>query len=630
MNVNYVQYLNRESLPRQYSPIMNNKSSRNCLEVTLPLRQETATPEPILLPIKTETIEIKKLPVVVSQGAQMQREVKGEVPLQDSRTFNRRTMECSVQTESWRLTPNAKPQSVYAQTSTTNLQNTNFGDTLRTRSIDMGSSSEGGYEDARRPTAGKNLTPNPSRRSQIYNEYTRGSISGSQVKMHQVPIPYKAPSIRSTRIFDEPQQARVSLTHGSQKVIRASPGYMASPAPRESGMLVNSNPNPPIYYGSRPSANVNNTAIYRTLREEMDIRPQPEAAKPKLEIQTLNLSIPNNKRSVAPSPDTLQSDKLLSPQFRPAAVKASAAPLNEDRSKEILQAAFDNSKNQTQAGASNQPSARYVEITKALEALNAQLMKGQATAAKLAELEDLMKEQRMELQKVNKLQEDWKSIKYTVDQMPVGTARSVQQATPADVGPSYSANDWVNMFKTVADTDPKFENYRQKIEVQPIITRDSNTRPDGIQVVVEAPTDLNMVDHYEQSFFRDDGNFAHGQAQVYAQTQPQPQPQVYNSNSSARLVSAAPNGPGFFSFTGPRTEQAFSQNGFRVSGSGAGAGQPQIYRSSRVYQEANDDRNSLFKESLYQPGSMNNIQGGYNYQVQTRTLTQQSSNNFFI
>jgi hypothetical protein len=469
----YTQYVNRSTTQRSFNPIIDGKSSRNVTDFA-PLdepkpRMQITTASIIRQP---STQESRVFDHGEKKGVNKSYAAPAIPEVSESVHSHKRTIDFSTQTESRRHNPQVaeddynganfrrahSPKVAFTTNERTHAVRSNY--------IDVVDVNNGGN---------RSHSPGGTRRSDLYHEYSRASVKGAQLKMHQPPVKIY-PSQRSNRIFEVPMEesltnSQLSGKHYTRQLRPEATGshhggpilykqnrdgdYLMAPGKYSQPRTYQENQTMSDYL---PTERTNDKGAFQRL-------PQAYPQSPRKADRTIQKSVEFKleKKDSEPS----QPIKIFEPIPGSARNKSQAAPVEEPLAKASAPGAY---------------SSRYLEIQKALEAVSSQLTAGQVTPAKLAEFEDLMKEQRNELQKIGKLEQDLKAIKSTVENLRTGGSVTIQ--TPSQ-GPSYSPNDWQAMFRNVAETDPKFENYRQKIEVLPIITRDSNNRPDDLKVIVQ-------------------------------------------------------------------------------------------------------------------------------------------------
>ena len=135
----------------------------------------------------------------------------------------------------------------------------------------------------------------------------------------------------------------------------------------------------------------------------------------------------------------------------------------------------------------NTNSSHFFELQQALEGLKSEIASGHVDPSKLAQFEMLFKKHQQELEKIPKLEVDMVEIKSLVADIKNSKRLPVN---------SYSQNDWQYLFKDQIDYNPKYQEYRPRIEVLPIVSRNSLGRSEDVKVTVHPITDQANPDQW--------------------------------------------------------------------------------------------------------------------------------------
>lgn len=138
----------------------------------------------------------------------------------------------------------------------------------------------------------------------------------------------------------------------------------------------------------------------------------------------------------------------------------------------------------------NTDSNHIFELQQALEGLKSQIASGHVDPSKLAQFEVLFKKHQRELEKIPKLEVEMVEIKSLVADI------KNSKRLPVD---SYSQNDWQYLFKDQIDSNPKYQEYRPRIEVLPIVSRNSLGQSEDVKVTVHPMTDHANQERWSKS-----------------------------------------------------------------------------------------------------------------------------------
>lgn len=451
----YSKYVTRASPVQIYNPTINSVSTRNVTDFTplvAPKPQKDITPTSIIRhypATKEESFSDKPAQKFAKVMASAAPKDYTQVIQEESSMQFKRTLDFSTQTDNDRGYP-GQPNNWEQR-----------GQVMRASTPDV----QGGQ--------GWDWPAERKKSTDLYYSYSRGSVKGGSVKMMEPPIKINN-SQRTNRIFD-PVGDQNSVSQSLSKVGQQRGERLKSSSPISSTNEGRYFPNRELLVNSQ----------YMDRETGLSPRVVSKASEPRYDHPQSGTQERWEGDYQATTPPPVKKPELKTvPSYQFAAAKKPAEEVVAEQSlpkRATIQAEM----SKPEPVAPSRPggiSARFVEIQKALDAVKSQLMVRE-TPAKLAELENLMKEQGEELQRIRKLESDLLMIKSSVENLRASPAQ-VQQVNTSGYGQYYSSNDWHAVFRSAVEKDPKFDNYRPKVEVLPIIAPSTDQVQDDYNVVV--------------------------------------------------------------------------------------------------------------------------------------------------